>query len=258
MRDAHEDLANSFSVSAEQARAGILQARLDNCGSDQRCQRQAYEDARDPFQVGVTDTLGTAAASLMVGGACIATFGAVCGIALLYLGATSAVDTVSTEFTNHGVDIAGGHLGGTEPWTDYERGQYETSLTLFVVGGIGAKKFGGFGRNPGRPTNSVGMEYPGVVDPRTGSEIPFPGQGMKQVAPALRSPWGKGIQRYQYRKSWIEQGFKEPEGGWPKYDLHHIRPREFGGDNSFENIVPVLRDVHQNQFNVWWRDYAHD
>jgi hypothetical protein len=46
-----------------------------------------------------------------------------------------------------------------------------------------------------------------------------------------------------------------PPGGWAAYDIHHIRPREYGGTNAFDNLVPVLRDVHQNQFNPWWRNY---
>ncbi len=38
------------------------------------------------------------------------------------------------------------------------------------------------------------------------------------------------------------------------YDIHHIVPREYGGTNAFENLVPVLRSAHQ-QFNAWWRGY---
>ncbi|MFZ6018219.1 MAG: HNH endonuclease [Chloroflexota bacterium] len=32
---------------------------------------------------------------------------------------------------------------------------------------------------------------------------------------------------------------------WNLYDIHHIIPRQYGGTNAFENLVPVLRDVHQ-------------
>ncbi|MEI6331215.1 MAG: hypothetical protein ACOYN8_11740 [Pseudanabaena sp.] len=31
--------------------------------------------------------------------------------------------------------------------------------------------------------------------------------------------------------------------------IHHIHPRELGGDNDFDNFVPVLREVHQSEFN---------
>lgn len=55
-------------------------------------------------------------------------------------------------------------------------------------------------------------------------------------------------------KEWEARGYEAPEGGWPAYDIHHIRPKEYGGLNDFENLVPVLRDVHR-QFNSWWRDY---
>jgi hypothetical protein len=43
--------------------------------------------------------------------------------------------------------------------------------------------------------------------------------------------------------------------GWKNNDIHHIRPREYGGQNNFENLVPVNRTIHQKQFNPWWQKY---
>jgi len=37
--------------------------------------------------------------------------------------------------------------------------------------------------------------------------------------------------------------------------IHHIHPRELGGDNDFDNFVPVLREVHQSEFNGFWRNW---
>ncbi|WP_148313961.1 HNH endonuclease signature motif containing protein [Sorangium cellulosum] len=54
---------------------------------------------------------------------------------------------------------------------------------------------------------------------------------------------------------WHARGLPTPEGGWARYDIHHIRPREHGGTNAFENLVPVERSVHQIEFNTWWREY---
>jgi len=33
-----------------------------------------------------------------------------------------------------------------------------------------------------------------------------------------------------------------------------MRPREYGGDNSLDNSVPVPREVHQSEFNQLWRE----
>jgi len=35
-----------------------------------------------------------------------------------------------------------------------------------------------------------------------------------------------------------------------------IIPREYGGTNDFSNLVPVLRDVHRQEFNPWWMGYG--
>jgi hypothetical protein len=75
-----------------------------------------------------------------------------------------------------------------------------------------------------------------------------------RVPVAQRVPWG-AEERGAFIKEWYDRGFSTPKGGWPDYDIHHIIPREYGGTNAFENLVPVERGVHQNEFNAWWRDY---
>jgi hypothetical protein len=102
--------------------------------------------------------------------------------------------------------------------------------------------------------NAVGRAYPRVLDPRSGEPIVFPGSGLSQVPLEDRVPWGAS-ERGAYIKEWYDRGYSTPAGGWGEYDIHHIVPREYGGTNDFGNLVPVLRDVHQNEFNPWWRGY---
>ncbi len=54
---------------------------------------------------------------------------------------------------------------------------------------------------------------------------------------------------------WIEKGYQVPDGGWANYDIHHIIPRERGGTNAFDNLVPVPREYHQRTINPWWSGY---
>jgi hypothetical protein len=103
--------------------------------------------------------------------------------------------------------------------------------------------------------NRAGRAYPDVIDPRTGAAIPHPGSGLTRVPVSERVPWG-AQERGAYIKQWYDQGFDTPPGGWGNYDIHHIRPREYGGTNAFDNLVPVPRSVHQQEFNAWWRDYG--
>jgi hypothetical protein len=103
--------------------------------------------------------------------------------------------------------------------------------------------------------NAAGEAYPSVIHPGTGEPIPYPGEGLAKVPVAERAPWGAS-ERGAYIKEWYDQGYATPEGGWSQYDIHHIVPREYGGTNAFENLVPVERTVHQSQFNTWWRNYS--
>ncbi|MBL8620881.1 MAG: hypothetical protein JNK64_06240 [Myxococcales bacterium] len=104
------------------------------------------------------------------------------------------------------------------------------------------------------PMNRVGKPYPQVRNPGTGELVPYPGDGFAVVPEGQRTVW-TNMDRHAFIKEWHDRGFKAPPGGWDEYDIHHIRPLKFGGTNAFDNLVPVLRTVHQTEFNVWWTNY---
>lgn len=41
---------------------------------------------------------------------------------------------------------------------------------------------------------------------------------------------------------------------WEQYQVHHIRPRKFGGTNIYSNLIPIPKDIHY-KFNGWWNNY---
>lgn len=96
--------------------------------------------------------------------------------------------------------------------------------------------------------------YPKIVDLRTGAAIPFPAGTLRKIAPDDAILWTKS-DRGAFIREWHKQGYPEPPGGWGKYDVHHIVPREYGGTNDFSNLVPVLRTDHQ-LFNEFWRKFG--
>jgi RHS repeat-associated protein len=101
--------------------------------------------------------------------------------------------------------------------------------------------------------NSSGDPYPNITDPRTGKAIGFPEGRIERVAPNQRVGWGLQ-ERGSYIAQWYEHGYATPDGGWEKYDIHHILPREFGGTNDFWNLAPVERETHK-LFNRFWERY---
>lgn len=105
-----------------------------------------------------------------------------------------------------------------------------------------------------RPYNENFDAYPRAYHPGTGEEMPFPTGDLDRVPRDQRSEW-TNMDRYYYIKQWHDMGYEEPPGGWNLYDIHHIRPREFGGDNSFENLIPVPRPLHNQRITPWWNNY---
>ena len=74
---------------------------------------------------------------------------------------------------------------------------------------------------------------------------------MERIDRDERSTWGPK-EKSQFIKEWHDRGFEDPPVPWTEYDIRHIAPRENGGGNEFENLVPVKREVHKQQFNPWW------
>ena len=104
----------------------------------------------------------------------------------------------------------------------------------------------------GNIINKAGDFYPNIPDPRTGRPIPFPNETLQIVPKESRVIWDNQ-ERYKFIKTWHDKGYPEPRGGWAEYDIHHIKPREYGGTNDFWNLVPVQRKTHQQEFNNFWR-----
>ncbi|SHU94916.1 Uncharacterised protein [Mycobacteroides abscessus subsp. abscessus] len=94
-----------------------------------------------------------------------------------------------------------------------------------------------------------------MYNPGTGDEMPFPAGDLERMPRDQRSEW-TNMDRYYFIQQWHDMGYETPPGGWNMYDIHHIRPREFGGDNSFENLIPVPRPVHNQRVTPWWNNYG--
>lgn len=103
-------------------------------------------------------------------------------------------------------------------------------------------------------TNAKGDPYPQITDPRTGWPVNYPGDGYSVVPKPDRVVWD-GPARAAYIKEWYDRGYGDLPGSWSDYDIHHILPREYGGSNDFNNLVPLLRQQEHVPFSSWWRNY---
>jgi hypothetical protein len=102
--------------------------------------------------------------------------------------------------------------------------------------------------------NKTGTPYPAVKDVVSGKLIDFPEGSLVRVPKADRVTCG-ATERGEFIAESYKRGYNTPSGGWEYYDLHHIKPREFGGTNAFENLTPVERTVEHQKLNRFWEKY---
>jgi len=111
------------------------------------------------------------------------------------------------------------------------------------------------GQDASFPANDRGELYPEIIDPRTDEPVPFPEEELEIMPQDQRAPWGAS-ERRAFIEEWERRGYSAPPGGWGEYEIHHIHPREYGGNNDFENMVPIPTSQHRGSLNPWWAGYS--
>ncbi|MED2937523.1 HNH endonuclease signature motif containing protein, partial [Cytobacillus horneckiae] len=85
----------------------------------------------------------------------------------------------------------------------------------------------------------------------SGKVLPFPARADYKTVPLEdRVPWNNTL-RGKYIKDYINT-YGDPKWDWSALDIHHVRPRERGGQNNFANLYPIPRDIHQQIVTPWW------
>jgi HNH endonuclease len=103
--------------------------------------------------------------------------------------------------------------------------------------------------------NRKGVPYPQFTNPLTGRAVHYPGDNLEQVHPESQRVGWKTTERLRAQRQWAERYGGPPAGGWKgNYQLHHIRPRLYGGTNDLDNLVPLSPKDHV-QYSNWWLGY---
>ena len=99
--------------------------------------------------------------------------------------------------------------------------------------------------------NSRGEPYPDVTIPGYG-KIPNPNGAYVPNNSSTRPNEFTSQFKQHFKEWWIEvKGFPWPEGD---LNIHHILPLKFGGTNSFDNLAPLPKNLH-NLFTYWWSGF---
>ncbi|MEG7378897.1 HNH endonuclease signature motif containing protein [Bacillus subtilis] len=103
--------------------------------------------------------------------------------------------------------------------------------------------------------NKIGWLYPEIRNNHSKKTMPVPAKANFPIIPKDdREEWDSSDDRNNYIKKYIKT-YGDPKWNWSGLDIHHVLPREYGGDNSFNNLFPLPRDMHQQILNPWWMKY---
>ncbi|CAM4526669.1 hypothetical protein [Paenibacillus xylanexedens] len=102
-------------------------------------------------------------------------------------------------------------------------------------------------------TNKNATVYPFHYDPYSNKTMEEPARA--DWARTTSVAWTSD-DRYKYIKEYSE---KFPNNGWNwsgnVTHTHHVRPRNLGGTNAFNNIIPIPARVHESIVSPWFVGY---
>lgn len=95
--------------------------------------------------------------------------------------------------------------------------------------------------------------YPFHFDPWSGKTMTEPARADWTRTPSVE--WTSN-DRYEYIKKYSEL---HPSNGWNwngvVTHIHHVRPRNLGGTNDYNNLIPIPRTVHEGLVSPWFAAY---
>lgn len=100
--------------------------------------------------------------------------------------------------------------------------------------------------------NKIGQNFPEYIDPvsKKDAETPIHTDWAKLTS----SPTWTTQDRYLFIKEFSEKYGNQSADYWNNNQVHHIRPRIYGGTNDFSNLMPVPVQQHQ-LITTWFRNY---
>lgn len=100
--------------------------------------------------------------------------------------------------------------------------------------------------------NRIGQNFPQYIDPISKKDAESAIDTTWQKLPS--SPVWTTTDRALFIKQFSETYGNQPAEYWKVNQVHHIRPRIYGGTNDFDNLMPILVPNHQ-LITTWFRNY---
>ncbi len=98
--------------------------------------------------------------------------------------------------------------------------------------------------------NKSGVIYPTYTNSDCGVTVPEPSLNWNKTTSIS---WTSS-DRTKYLK-WFEQTYLNGKTqNWDNWQVHHMRPRTYGGQNNYSNLIPMPETKHR-EFTSWFAGY---
>ncbi|OOZ79438.1 HNH endonuclease [Bacillus cereus] len=121
-----------------------------------------------------------------------------------------------------------------------------------TVGWLGGYPKSSSGQSNPTLANKKGVMYPEIYNSHSKEYMPIPARAnlTKVDNPVIWDNYKRAAYIAEYVNTYGNPGWD-----WSALDIHHVIPRIYGGSNSFGNLYPLPREIHQQIVNPWWSAY---
>lgn len=100
--------------------------------------------------------------------------------------------------------------------------------------------------------NKKGVEYPKYTDPISNKLMSVPPVGWTKVSNPVAAL--TTTERNNFKK-WYETTYNSGKTlDWSNVEVHHVKPRAYGGTHSYGNLMPLEKTFHST-VTTWWANY---
>ncbi|RID84173.1 hypothetical protein D1970_13725 [Mesobacillus zeae] len=66
--------------------------------------------------------------------------------------------------------------------------------------------------------------------------------------------WVKWNSKKEREKKKYKETYGDLKWNWKEFELHHVKPRQYGGNNDFSYLFPTT-SMHRSVVSHWWAAY---